>query len=60
MTMFKKHFMTMNALYYLQMELITEGYYLLITPLKIKIEIINQTTESTSLANDTEIKIRDY
>jgi DNA-J related protein/DnaJ domain len=60
MTMFKKHFMTMNALYYLQMELIAEGYYLLITPLKIKIEIINQATESTSLANDAEIKIRDY
>jgi len=60
MTMFKKHFMTMNALYYLQMELIAEGYYLLITPLKIKIEIINRATESTSLANDAEIKIRDY
>ena len=60
MTMFKKHFMTMNALYYLQMELITEGYYLLITPLKIKIEIINQVTESTTLANDAEIKLRDY
>ena len=60
MTMFKKHFMTMNALYYLQMELIAEGYYLLITPLKIKIGIINQATESTTLANDAEIKIRDY
>jgi len=60
MTMFKKHFMTMNALYYLQRELIVEGYYLLITPLKIKIEIINHTTESTALADEAEIKIRDY
>ena len=59
-TMFKKHFMTMNALYYLQMELITEGYYLLITPLKIKIEIINPLVESASLAKDADIKLRDY
>lgn len=60
MTMFKKHFMTMNALYYLQMELISEGYYLLITPLKIKIGIINQATECMTLANEAEFKLRDY
>ena len=37
LALFKKHFMTMNALYQLQQELYEDGYFLFITSVKISL-----------------------
>ncbi|MCW8957323.1 MAG: DnaJ domain-containing protein [Gammaproteobacteria bacterium] len=58
--MFKKHFMTMNALYHLQQDLIEDGYYLSITVLDIRIEPLSQTENNQSLIDSAEHKVRDY
>ena len=60
MTMFKKHFMTMNALYQLQQDLYEDGYFLCITVLEISLHLINETTDTTSLADAGEARVRDY
>ena len=58
--MFKKHFMTMNALYHLQQDLFEEGYYLNITALDISIEPIGETTGQQFLMDAVDHKVRDY
>ncbi len=58
--MFKKHFMTMNALYHLQQDLFEDGYYLNISALDIKIEPLGKTTDQQSLIDSAEHKVRDY
>ena len=60
MAMFKKHFMTMNALYSLQQELVEEGYHLSITALHIRLEEIQSVSGSKELVDDAELKVRDY
>ena len=63
--MFKKNFMTMNALYNLQQELFEDGYFLNITALDIAIEPLEKSTElpstqQQSIVDAAEHKIRDY
>lgn len=60
-SVFKKHFMTMNALYHLQQDLFNEGYYLTITALDINIKPHRQSSTESSLIDDAaEQKVRDY
>lgn len=58
--MFKKHFMTMNALYHLQQDLFEDGYYLNITALEITIEPLGESTDQQSLMDAADHKVRDY
>jgi hypothetical protein len=58
--MFKKHFMTMNALYHLQQDLFEDGYYLNISALDIAIEPLEESSNEQSLLDSAEYKIRDY
>ncbi len=60
LALFKKNFLVMNALYQLQAELLSDGFYLSITSLSIKIEEIVTNTESTALVDDTDIKLSQY
>lgn len=60
MAMFKKHFMTMNALYHLQQELFEDGYYLDITALDINIQPLAGKTEQQAIMDSAEQKVRDY
>jgi len=60
MTMFRKHFMTMNALYQLQQELFEDGYYLCITALKVFIRPLDENTDGRQLSDDAEARLRDY
>lgn len=58
--MFKKHFMTMNALYYLQQDLFEDGYYLNINALDITIEPLGRSTGQQSIIDAAEHNLRDY
>ena len=58
--MFKKHFMTMNALYNLQQDLFEDGYYLNITALDITIEPLGEPADKQSIVDAAEHNIRDY
>jgi hypothetical protein len=58
--MFKKHFMTMNALYHLQQDLFEDGYYLNISALDIAIEPLEEPSNEQSLLDSAEHKLRDY
>lgn len=58
--MFKKHFMTMNALYHLQQDLLEDGYYLKISALDIAIETLGKPSKKQSLLDSAEHKVRDY
>ena len=58
--MFKKHFMTMNALYHLQQDLFEDGYYLNISALDIAIEPLDESSNEQSLLDSAEHKLRDY
>ena len=60
MAIFKKHFITMNALYRLQSDLIADGYYLSISPVVIRLESIKSGTGSQQLTDDTPVEVRDY
>ena len=60
MAMFKKHFMTMNALYNLQQDLFDDGYFLNITALDITIEPLGESADQQSIVDAAEHKIRDY
>ncbi len=59
-SVFKKHFMTMNALYHLQQDLFGEGYYLSISALDINIRPLTQSSSISTLIDDAEQKVRDY
>lgn len=58
--MFKKHFMTMNALYHLQQDLYEDGYRLNISALNIAIEPLGESSTEQSLLDSAEHKLRDY
>ena len=58
--MFKKHFITMNALYHLQQDLFDDGYYLNITALDISIEPLGESTNDQLLVDAADHKVRDY
>lgn len=57
---FKKHFLTMNALYQLQHTLHEDGYYLSISALHIHIEPIDTENHLSGIAEAHEQKVRDY
>jgi hypothetical protein len=59
-TMFRKHFMTMNALYQLQQELYEDGYHLSITALRVSLQPLQENTGSRQLADEAEARLRDY
>lgn len=59
-SVFKKHFMTMNALYHLQQDMFDEGYYLNISALDINICPLTQISSISTLVDDAEQKVRDY
>lgn len=58
--MFKKHFMTMNALYNLQQDLFEDGYFLKITALDITIEPLGGSADQQSIIDAAEHNLRDY
>ena len=60
MTMFKKHFMVMNALYQLQQDLFEDGFYLTITALDIRLEPLRDSCGKQALLNDGDHKVREY
>ena len=60
MTMFKKHFMTMNALYQLQQELFADGYYLCITAVRVSLHAIGEHADTLPAVDQGEAKLRDY
>jgi hypothetical protein len=60
LALFKKHFLVMNALYQLQQDLLEDNYFLSITSLAIKIDQIEGVSDSTTLVDDTDIKLSQY
>lgn len=60
LTLFKKHFMVMNALYALQGELVAEGVYLTISALHIALNVSVTESRESQLSDQGEIKLRDY
>ncbi|MFA7555949.1 MAG: DNA-J related domain-containing protein [Spongiibacteraceae bacterium] len=62
LNLFQTHFMVMNALYYLQGELIREGHYLSISALSIYLQpmtTINSATHS-GISLDSDASLREY
>jgi len=60
LTLFKKHFMVMNALYSLQAELAIEGVYLHISPLNIAMNGATKDSAATDLADHVNVKLSEY
>lgn len=60
LTLFRKHFLTMNALYQLQTELFADGWYLSISPLAIRLEPLRDLGLTTLPAGGSEAVLRDY
>ena len=60
LTLFRKHFLTMNALYQLQAELFADGGYLSISPLAIRLEPLRDLGLTTLPAGGSEAVLRDY
>lgn len=61
LTLFKKHFMVMNALYALQSELAAEGVYLQISALSITINPMTSTDSAGTLLTDhVNVKLSEY
>ena len=58
--LFRKHFLIMNALYQLQAKLISEGQYLLVSPLNIKLGPINDADETNMSTENASQKLREY
>lgn len=59
LTLFRKHFMVMNALYQLQDSLVKDGFYLAISALSIKLEPI-KASEHKIPAKCSDAKLRAY
>lgn len=59
LTLFKKHFIVMNALYQLQQSLLGDGFYLSISPLSIELQVVTNNGE-TALGDSADAKLRDY
>jgi DnaJ-domain-containing protein 1 len=60
LALFKKNFLLMNALYFLQNDLFKEGYFLTVSSLVIKIEKINQQSNRSNILDHTNIKLSEY
>lgn len=58
--LFKKHFMVMNALYRLQVELVVEGVYLEVSALNIAIRTVNTESTGANLPDHADVKLREY
>lgn len=60
LSLFKKHFMVMNALYTLQAELIEEAVYLQISVLFISLQLLGAESPTTRLSDIVDSKLREY
>lgn len=60
LTLFKKHFMVMNALYSLQAELAIEGVYLQISALSIALNSAMNESADTGLTDHVNVKLSEY
>jgi hypothetical protein len=60
LSLFRKHFMVMNALYALQAELGAEGIYLQISALNISISRGSEVSAGTHLADHVDVKLGAY
>jgi hypothetical protein len=58
--LFKKHFMVMNALYNLQVDLAAESVYLQISALTISLQTMPATSKEKHLADLVDMKLREY
>ena len=58
--LFQKHFLVMNALYQLQVEMLEKSVYLSISPLLIQLTPLTRKTDNTLLTNDTNTELRAY
>lgn len=60
LSLFKKHFLIMNALYALQNDLIDDGYFLSVTPLVIKMKKMVTLSDTKDLIDHTDKKLSEY
>jgi len=60
LSLFRKHFVVMNALYQLQGELVNEGIYLSISPLAIRLEPLSDLGLSTLPSDEAMAELRNY
>jgi len=60
LTLFRQHFLVMNALYQLQAELFEEGTYLSISPLAIRLESLQDSGQSALPTDNAEAPLREY
>ncbi|MGA9033066.1 MAG: DNA-J related domain-containing protein [Sulfuricaulis sp.] len=60
LVLFRKHFLVMNALYQLQMELFAQGMYLSISPLDIRLEPVESLAVSALPTDNAAAPLRAY
>ena len=60
LSLFRQHFLVMNALYRLQAELFEEGSYLSISPLAIRLEPLQASGPSALPTDNADAPLRDY
>jgi len=60
LSLFRKHFLVMNALYQLQGEMVQEGIYLSISPLAIRLEPLSDLGLSTLPSDGVTTELRNY
>ena len=60
LSLFKKHFMVMNALYNLQLELATDSVYLEISALSIGLQTMTALSAETGMIDVVDLKLREY
>jgi DnaJ-domain-containing protein 1 len=60
LSLFRKHFLVMNALYQLQDVLYAQGWYLSISPLAIRLESLKESGLSLPPVGGSETALRDY
>ena len=57
---FRKNFLVMNALYFLQRDLMGSGYGLLISAMSIRLEAVTESSSSSALVEVADEKLSDY
>ena len=60
LSLFRRHFLLMNALYQIQQDIFEEGYYLNISALDIRLEPVSTSGNASELISDADIKLREY
>ena len=60
LALFQTHFLVMNALYQLQQSSWQNGFYLLISPLKIQLLVNRERSDTDLLDNQPDHALRDY